>query len=211
MTKKYPQEFKDVLLTLTKNLMGLLDLFECQYVACGGTLLGCVREQGFIEHDYDVDFELLPSSENRARFFTMTRYIERSPEKFLMRVQHQLPHITKFCPVTTYGFYKAAMFDRDDVPNPTVDMFYMQGSDAKGFSLVDKKWPKWTYLTGEMFPITKRPFAGMSVNTACRPHGVLERYYGDYMTPTFQEWPDTSKNKKSREANQKRFKSSLSK
>ena len=60
--KQYPAEFVPVLLELGARLCSGLEKFNVQYIMCGGTLLGAVREGGLIKHDYDLDFSVFPTA-----------------------------------------------------------------------------------------------------------------------------------------------------
>ena len=205
--KAYPLEFRQVLLAMLDTLMKLFDEYNVVYTLCGGSLLGCCRSANFIPFDYDGDVELLPGRENRKRFFAAVKCVQEHPHQTkLIASTATLPGLVKFSPAVTIQQYRSLDFDRPDVPNPTWDVFILEGSSKSGFKIVAGSWPKWRYLPGEMFPITKRPFAGRMCPTAARPKGILRRYYGkDYMTPKFEKWPDCSSNAKHRAAQEKKF------
>ena len=200
--KIYPEEFRIVLLSMLDKLMHLFEEHNVEYTMCGGSLLGCCRSGKFIPFDYDGDVELLPGKDNRKRFFTMVNYVKtHGVETRLTVTTTHLPSLVKFSPAVTMRAYRALRFDRTDVPNPTWDVFVLEGSAKIGFKIVRNSWPKWRYLPGEMYPITKRPFEGRMVPTAAHPKGILKRYYGDdFMTPKYYKWPDCSGNAKHRKA-----------
>ena len=205
--KLYPSEFRIVLLGMLDTLMRLFDEYKVAYSLCGGTLLGCCRSGKFIPFDYDGDLELLPGGENRKRFFDVVKYVKTHSLQTRLTVNLKgLPSLVKFSPAVTISEYRALDFDRPDVPNPTWDVFILEGSSKRGLKIVQNSWPKWKYLPGEMFPITKRAFEGRMCPTAARPKGILRRYYGkDYMTPKFEKWPDCSENAKHRATQEKLF------
>ena len=205
--KLYPPEFRFVLLSMLDTLMRLFDEYKVVYTLCGGSLLGCCRSGTFIPFDYDGDVELLPGRENRKRFFAMVKYVQTHSQETRLNVKlDSLPSLVKFSPAVTISEYRTLDFDRADTPNPTWDVFILEGSSERGFKIVAGSWPKWRYLPGEMFPITKRAFDGRMCPTAASPKGILRRYYGkDFMTPKFEKWPDCSENAAHRAAQEKNF------
>ena len=205
--KLYPLEFRHVLLAMLDTLMKLFDEYNVVYTLCGGSLLGCCRTGRFIPFDYDGDVELLPGRENRKRFFDVVKYVQgHSLQTKLVASTSSLPAMVKFSPAVSISEYRAFNFDRPDVPNPTWDVFILEGSSTSVLKIVRGSWPKWRYLPGEMYPIAYRPFEGRMCPTAARPECILRRYYGDdFMTPKFEKWPDCSGNAKCRAAQEKRF------
>ena len=203
--KVYPAEFRIVLLAMLDTMMKLFDAYKVEYTLCGGSLLGCCRSGKFIPFDYDGDVELLPGRDNRKRFFAAVQYVKTHAVRTKLNVSTKnLPALVKFSPAVNQQAYNVLRFDRADVPNPTWDVFILEGTTKTGFTIVKNSWPKWRYLPGEMYPITKRPFEGRMCPTAASPKGILKRYYGaDFMTPKFYAWPDCSGNaahRKAREA-----------
>jgi hypothetical protein len=184
--KEYPAEFRPVLLELGARLCSGLEKFNVQYIMCGGTLLGAVREGGLIKHDYDLDFSVFPNS--RKQFFDFVKHAQKHPECGL-KVTLQLPIVVKFSPIVPRHISKAVGFNRKDVPNPTADVFMLEPRRGGGFKIVGNQWPKWYWKRGEVFPLQRLSFNGMMWPAPSKPEKMLERYYGEWKTPVFYEWP----------------------
>ena len=185
--KQYPAEFVPVLLELGARLCAGLEKFNVQYIMCGGTLLGAVREGGLIKHDYDLDFSVFPNS--RKQFFDFVKYAQKHPECGL-KVTLQLPVVVKFSPIVPHHISRAVGFNRKDVPNPTADVFILESRRGGGYKIVGNQWPKWFWERGEVFPLQRLNFSGMMWPAPRKPEKMFVRYYGsDWQTPVFYEWP----------------------
>ena len=185
---QYPVVFQRCLLLLGHLVTTLLDRFKVEWITCGGTLLGQVREQGLILHDDDIDFEVF--AHTLKQFFDAVKYCQTHPEYGLHVVLH-LPQMVKFMPMVSDDANRMIRFNRPDVANPTADVFLNEPAPDGGYKLT-MGWPKWTYMPGEVFPLQKLPFSGLLWNAPKEPTGILRRHYGeDYMTPRFYKWHTT--------------------
>jgi len=183
--KVYPEIFQALLMTMTYKLTELLDRFGCEYVTSGGTLLGQMREQGFIQWDSDHDYDLFPSS--RKKLFQLVDYVENHPRYGLKSFLY-LPEMVKFVPIMSKIMYDKIGFERPGVPEPTIDVFFLEDRPGGGFKIVGDSWPNWYYLPGEAHPIVKRSFSGLMLCSPNEPTGILERYYGTWRVPRFDKW-----------------------
>ena len=183
--RTYP--FRGFLVNMLRNFVNLLDKHEIMYTACGGTLLGAVRDKGFISHDYDCDIDILPQS--RADFFALLCYIDATPQLGI-HVDYRLPMCVKLAPlvpqevVDFMGFNKVA-------PNPTIDCFmlYKRGEE---YHIEGDKWPTWYYGKEELLPLRRVYFEDFSM-WGPASHKILGRFYGDWQTPNMWPWPENSK------------------
>ena len=197
---QYPPVFQRCLLLLGHLVTKLLDTFKVEWITCGGTLLGQVREGGLIGHDDDIDFEVFAHS--RKQFFDAVKYAQQHPEYGLCTVLH-LPQMVKFTPMVSGPVFRKIGFDRPGIANPTADVFLNEPAPDGGYRLT-VGWPKWRYMPGEVFPIQKLPFSGQLWNAPRDPTGILRRHYGDdYMTPRFYKWHTTKKSPKKKKCSKR--------
>lgn len=87
------QERKEALLMLTKRVVEILEAHNLDVFAYYGTLLGCVRHQGFIPWDDDVDLAMSRPDYNMLGTIDWGRY----------GLEIISPRISKYCP---YAFTK---------------------------------------------------------------------------------------------------------
>ena len=185
--KIYPLVYQRCLLMLGFKLTVLFDRYNVEYITCGGTLLGQIRHKGLLLHDYDIDYEVVYSS--NKKFFELVQFVDDHPEYGLKSSWH-LPHMVKFVPLTTPEIFKKINFNRPGVPSPTVDVFLTEPRPGGGMQLVQSMWPNWYYLPGEVYPIVKREFSGQLWASPNNATAILRRYYGaTYMVPKFYKWP----------------------
>ena len=179
---RYP--YKAFLVNLLRNVTDLLDKFEVEYVICGGTLLGAIRDKGQIPWDYDADLEILPGS--RGGFYDLVKYLEATPKLGIM-ASYRLPSMVKFTPIVSQQVCRTVGFNQH-IPNPTVDCFFQYKRPDGSHQICGDQWPTWYYLKGELRPLRKYYFEDFSMwGPAC--HNILDRYYGDWRTPRFDKWP----------------------
>ena len=191
--KIYPPEFRKTLLLLAKKVVYHLDMFDLQWTMSGGTLLGAVRAGGFIEHDYDVDFDYVgPNTDSSySKLESLVTYIKEHAESGL-KVANGLPYMLKFKPRLPLKMVPLFRFDRPGIPNPCVDLFIGEPTPL-GRKLIHPKWPKWTYLTSELWPLQRLKFEDCLWLAPAHPEAILERYYGPtWETPIFYDWPERS-------------------
>ena len=178
----YP--YRSFLVTMLRNFVALLDKHEIQYTACGGTLLGAIREKGFISWDYDCDVDILP--ESRADFFALLAYIQATPG-LGTHVEYRLPMCVKLSPIVPRRVCQAMGFNKD-IPNPTIDCFLLYKRDGE-YRIEGDRWPTWHYKEGELLPLRRIYFEDFSM-WGPASHKILDRYYGDWHTPKFDPWPE---------------------
>ena len=178
----YP--YRTFLVGMLRKFVEILDKQEILYVASGGTLLGSIREKGFISHDYDCDLDILP--ESRADFFALLACIHASPGLGL-NVEYRLPDVVKISPVVSRSVCEVMQFNTT-TPNPTIDCFLLKKNEDEEYSIEGDGWPTWTYPKGELLPLRRIYFEDFSM-WGPNSHNILDRYYGDWHTPKVDPWP----------------------
>ena len=182
--KIYPENQKQWLFRLLHNLLRYFKMYGVSYTASGGTLLGAVREGGWIKHDYDIDLDIHQRS--RKPFFKLVHFLRANP-KLGLGVTLELPTMVKFSPVVQPDTLHE--FNTPGVPNATVDCFILERTPRGWHRIVAGAFPKWHYKKGELFPLRKLFFDNILISVPNRPRNILRRYYNDWETPTFKAWP----------------------
>ena len=177
----YP--YRKFLCNMLYNFVDLLEKNEILYTACGGTLLGAVREKGFIPWDYDVDLDILP--ESRGKFMALVAHISATPHLGTY-VQYHLPMCVKLSPIVPYHLCESMGFNKS-TPNPTIDCFMLHNKNGE-YHIEKSIWPNWYYGRGELLPLRRIYFEDFSL---WGPNSleILDRYYGDWHTPKADPWP----------------------
>jgi hypothetical protein len=129
-----------------------------------GTLLGCVREGGFLKHDYDIDLGILARD-----------WPKRSPLIEAMRRRGYGLELS--------GNYKMRFIGPDLLAHLDVDVFILWGGKMVCCHYHESG------MDGAWFPpdafnnFRSLTFAGTRVSIPDPPERVLETAYGDWRTP----------------------------
>lgn len=164
----------------------MLDRSDVNYSMCGGTLLGAVRDKGFIPWDYDADLDILPGNKNRKNLFKLLHHLEESPKNGA-HVEYHLPTCIKISPIVPKSVCDLFKFNQE-TPNPTIDLFFLYEKDGE-HHIVGDSWPTYYYGKEELLPLRKYYFEDFSM-WGPASHKILDRFYGDWHTPRFQAWPE---------------------
>ena len=183
MDRPYP--YRKFLCNMLRNFLDLLEINNIQYTASGGTLLGAVREKGFISWDYDVDIDIHP--ETKGKFMSLMSYIPTDPT-LAMNVEYHLPTCVKLSPIVPRNICQAYGFNKD-IPNPTIDCFILHNKSGE-YHIQKSLWPKWYYRPGELLPLRRYYFEDFSL-WGPGSLEILDRYYGDWHVPRYDAWPPT--------------------
>jgi lipopolysaccharide cholinephosphotransferase len=151
---------------LMKDVDELLRQRGVSYVVESGTLLGCVRHQGIIPWDDDLDIQILKQDEEAflatRPFFQRLGYDIRQTG-FGYRIQ---PHLAK------------------NLTFPFCDVFITSfGSDGLSHNK-NHSFKKCTFKDSEYFPIKRYKFGEFEVNGPAQGERFLDRCYG-------ASWRDT--------------------
>ena len=129
-----------------------------------GTLLGCVREGGFLKHDHDIDFGILAGDWPKR-----TLLIEAMRRRgYRLEFEHN---------------YKMRFMDRELLAHMDVDVFFLW--EGKMVCCHDHESGRY----GAWFPpdafnnFRSLKCAGTSVSIPDPPERILETVYGDWRTP----------------------------
>ena len=131
-----------------------------------GTLLGCVREAGFLKHDYDIDIGILARDWPKG--------------DLLIEAMRRRGFGLEFS-----RNYKMRFLGRDLLAHMDVDVFFPWQGNMICFDIQEND-----KLIGAWFPIDafsnfrSLPFSGTCVSIPDPPERVLEAAYGDWRTPT---------------------------
>lgn len=130
-----------------------------------GTLLGCVREGGFLKHDTDIDVGILAPDWPKRR----------SLIEAMRRRGHGLVFSRN---------YKMRFLGRDLLAHLDVDVFFPWEGKMICFDIQESN-----KLVGAWFPLDafdnfrSLTFSGIRVSIPDPPERVLETVYGDWRTP----------------------------
>lgn len=131
------------------------------WIDCG-TLLGAIREGGFMAHDLDIDFSCPDWSQHEA----------------VAEAFHVQGYWMRTNGTPEHGYEQSFFLEGDHV----ADVFYLydetwQGSYAHEELLVSRFKP------GVFLPPEPFTFQGAETYLPANPEGVLEARYGDWRTP----------------------------
>ena len=190
------------MLRIFKHVINWLDQHNLSYFAEGGTLLGSVRDKGFIIHDSDIDIMLLddeydyfyhnfPKRGDGFLFLT----IKNDPTCF-SRVLYPNSDVGKIARVisTNYIYSPHQRANGRSLPGHAglrvdVNKMFTENKDfvRPGYLFAEfKTWKKKGFVLrkDQLFPLKKSPFEDIEINIANRDDVWLKTSWGaDYMTP----------------------------
>lgn len=175
-----PDSHRKMLYKLAFDIHELFGKHQIMYWCDGGTLLGCLRENGLIPWDDDLDFGLLPKDFKKVKEIqneiTQLGYkIEVHPSIFKIFIQNEW-HTE----------------DKRVIGTPTLDLFVYNERKIKHkkmkerfIALMDdddyKRWPFARHKKADLFPLKKMKFGPLEL--WCPNNGVP---YCDLLYPNWK-------------------------
>lgn len=158
---------------LMKDVDDVLNFLGIEYWVDGGTLLGCVRHEGFIKWDDDLDICI--EKKNKANF-----------EKALS-ILESLDYHVKMVSTTVYNVAHNKFKSRHSINPwscPCIDIQMMDENKGKIFELYYRMThPHVFFLRKDLFPLKRLPFGPLNLPCAQVPGPYLEALYGpDWLT-----------------------------
>ena len=142
---------------ITPYIKKIVDIFEkenIEYSVCFGSLLGCIRHQGFIP--WDDDFDILVSNKDRRKALVL---LKKNKLQFIRR----------------HGkFFDNYMIKINNLG--VLDLFFSQKIDLKEHKIFKNRIDN-TYKY--IFSNEKLPFEDFTVKVPSNYKEVLDEYYGD--------------------------------
>lgn len=167
---KIPDIHKEWLHVLLHNVTKVLDFYKITYWADGGTLLGCFRNGGQIEHDDDCDLGVwIDDFPQVVQLYPVFKEIGFSIEE-----HHNLIKI--FVP----GLH--VNYEGKRIKTPTLDIFaYKQKHDEIVLDSVlhRQSWKNAKHKVSDFYPLVRKSFDSTEIWTPCNPMPYLFGLYGD--------------------------------
>lgn len=158
------------------NVHEALTKCNLSYFANFGTLLGIVRDNGFIRHDDDVDYSIVDPHKNASLYCRALLEIKGFVFKRAFEFR---------------GAIKQLVFNYNGVD---VDFFFMQKEGSTLYSQAygriaseqyasENEWSTSRYVSPDIKGIKTVPFAGSVVSIPINAEEVLTAAYGCWKTP----------------------------
>ncbi len=157
-------------ITLLKTLIDVLDKNDITYWAIGGTLIGAVRDKGFIPWDDDTDLSVKLEDINK---------IMKNQELKDLGIEI----------IERNGWYKAYSINGKKTKYPfnypSIDLFTVVENDNGDYvyssEYCRQKWPD-VYKIQELFPLQKYPFEDFYIYAMNNPYNFLDEHYPSWRT-----------------------------
>ena len=142
------------------------------YIATGGTLLGCIREGKIINHDDDIDLIVFEDQKN-----------------ILIKVLDELSKSGEYKYIDAgfgYKFVDTHTYIDGKDNGAQIDLFIYskQSNSIKGLDDTCTIWPKECKFNNNIiFPIKRKKFNTININVPNNPEKFLTQAYGDWRIP----------------------------
>lgn len=170
----------DILHSMARNVMRLMEQAHIDWQVTGGTLLGLVREQSLSPHDEDMDVDLAVEEQSFAA-------ISKSKSPFIQQLNmlgyhafRDYPHILRICIAPNFPGLREApenstgnYYDK----HKYIDVYEIEASST---SKVDMRISTTCVSSADMFPTFKLLFHGVHVRMPAHPYRVLTTMYGNW-------------------------------
>lgn len=166
---------KESILSKMGSLLARLDniLTENQipyWITCG-TLLGCVRHQGFIPWDDDIDINV------------ELEYVDQLVD-VLSACRQEGYHLCKARGGFKFGFENFPLYPFVDIiivnnDNGVFRLCYPLDENGECTYEVGKQWPGECFAVTDVYPLGKRKFENFEVNVPRNDVKLLQRIYGE--------------------------------
>jgi phosphorylcholine metabolism protein LicD len=183
--KKYilSQPFINEIYLILKNFSELCEKNNINYWVDGGTLLGCVREQGQILHDNDADVGMLP--EDYDKFIKLTTHLE---ETYKYTINN---HADGFLKILSYNVCLKNV-TKDEIIVPCLDIFVYE--KFRNMIVIKNRdirhsFPKAWHFEKDLFPLCNMKYSDIELKGPNNPYPYLDRYYGKWKIKKVYEKP----------------------
>ena len=158
--------------TLARDIDQVLRDSQITYWTSGGTTLGCVRHQGLIPWDDDLDIciyqEDEPKLQNIKKSFASKGYSLVEAQLFGYRIFHESNSLPMQDNLLNYRY-------------PFCDVFVMKKRKSKCFIATGSGrvlWPEEYYYITDLDNMERQPFGDVFLNCPANAKDYLSRYYG---------------------------------
>ena len=170
-------KYQDELIEYVKEIIPYLEKWKVRYWAHAGTLLGCVRHEGIIPWDDDIDFGYIDDGniEDLIKDLKNNDY-QINFEYIGIKINLK------------YGFHIVNKNDN----NLFLDMFKFTKENDMLMQTIEanKKWPKENYYYDEVFPLKVCKFNNIYLPIPNKIDEICKKFYkDDYMDVFYINFP----------------------
>ena len=160
---------KQTMLNTFKDFIKALDSANLTYIAYGGTLIGSYRHHGFIPWDDDVDVML--NASQKTQVVDVLKKLEPNYSLYTWGEDLSQPIQWKFFLNSLDGFvHKPFKW-------PYIDVFFFKENETHIWDEVPRLSQEFCFEKRRVFPLVKRPFEGININTPCDSGNILRQNY----------------------------------
>jgi hypothetical protein len=186
----YSKSRQQEILPIFDNFYNICTTYNIPFFMCEGSLLGCVRHQGFVPWDDDIDIYMPPDSVIsliQYMDYSYAEIIEYDELLFFYKNKNSNLKIDIFLYPFKKNIYNSSNYTKRKFENYSVNI------PDNSESILDKLYPKWK----DTCYISNHKIAKEKYNTSFGYHNNLKKLYNSISTNLAKEWiEDYAKTKK---------------